>query len=237
VATLRLWRIDLDAPAPPEQALVQLLDAGEQRRARALTDSALRSRFVRAHAALRMVLARLLGCRATEIPLGTDESEGKPRIERQWLQRRRLDFSLSHSGSQGIVGVAQGGGKVGVDLEARGAPGDFRALAERLFTPTELQWLWREPPARQGFRFLQCWTRKEAYLKAIGKGFSRRPDGFRCRLESDGSVTGSAFDAAGRPLPDWHCVPLDAQPLAACAVTDFPPTETAVETFAWPAMR
>ena len=234
--TLRLWRIDLAAPAPPERALVLLLDAGEQRRAQAFTDAELRRRFLKAHAALRLILCSLLGCRPGEIPFGTDEPDGKPRIERQWLMRRRLDFSLSHSGGQGLVGIAQGGGKVGVDLEAKGAPADFRALAERLFTPGELAWLWHEPPARQGFRFLQCWTRKEAYLKAIGKGFSRKPDGFRCRLDAAGNVLGTAYDAAGRALPGWQALPLDEPPTAACAIVDFAPVELSVETFAWPAL-
>jgi 4'-phosphopantetheinyl transferase len=237
VPTLRLWRIDLDAPAPPEQALGQLLDDAEQGRALALADAGLRSRFLRAHASLRLILSSLLRCQSAEIPLGTDEPDGKPRIERAWLKRRQLDFSLSHSGSQALVGIAQGGGKVGVDLEARGAPAGFRALAERLFTPAELAWLWREPPAKQGFRFLQCWTRKEAYLKAIGKGFSRKADGFRCRLDAAGNVLGSASDASGRALSDWQALPLDEPPTAACAVVDFAPVDLSVETFAWPALH
>ena len=112
-------------------------------------------------------------------------------------------------------------------------PADWRALAEHHFTDDERRWLLAQPATRQGFRFLQCWTRKEAYLKAIGQGFSRSSTTFRCRLDDEGNIVGSAFDAAGRLSPQWHVVPLDKAPIAACAILDFDPGALSVTDFDW----
>jgi len=228
-----LWRIDLGKGAPATAPLLALLDAGERRRAAAFVRSADGDAFVRSHAALRLLLAARLKRQPDAIPLGVPEPDGKPRVEPQYLAGKALDFSLSHSGTEALVGIVEGGGQIGVDLEARGLPADWRALAERHFTADERRWLLALPPTEQGFRFLQIWTRKEAYLKAIGKGFSRPPSSFRCRLDEDGAVVGTAHDGAGRALPRWRVVRLDRPPVAACAVIDVG-TPLEIRTFHWP---
>jgi 4'-phosphopantetheinyl transferase len=228
-----IWRIDLGEAAPAATALLPLLSVAERQRAPGFARTADREAFVRAHAALRLLLSASLGRPPASIPFGVPEPEGKPRVEPQVLGGKTLDFSLSHSGSSGVIGIVQGGGTIGVDLEARGAPADWRALADRHFTADERRWLLAQPTSKQGFRFLQIWTRKEAYLKAIGKGFSRNPAAFRSRLDSDGAVVGSAFDPAGRLLPQWRVVPLDRSPVAACAILDFDPGALPATDFDW----
>ncbi|HKY95915.1 MAG TPA: 4'-phosphopantetheinyl transferase superfamily protein, partial [Kiloniellales bacterium] len=179
------------------------------------------------------LLAGILKRPPAAIPIGVTEPDGKPRVESHALAGRPLDFSLSHSGRQALVGIAIGTGHIGVDLEARGVPADFRALAQRNFTAEEQRWLFAAPAATQGLRFLQCWTRKEAYLKAIGKGFSRNPSLFRCRIDSDGAVVGLAHDAGGRPQARWQTLPLDESDVAACAVVDFDAAAIRIERFDW----
>jgi 4'-phosphopantetheinyl transferase len=227
------WRVDLDAKAPPEPRLLALLDAAERKRAAAFARAGDRRAFVRSHAALRLLLSKVLGRPAETIPIGVIEEDGKPKVQAHWLARRSVDLSLSHSAGHALVGIVVGQGQIGVDLEARAAPADYRALAQRHFTADEQRWLLALPPAQQGFRFLQVWTRKEAYLKAIGKGFSRPPSSFRCRLDDAGAVVGTAHDAAGRSLPRWQVVALDTGTVAACAIVDFDATALRVHDFDW----
>ena len=157
----------------------------------------------------------------------------KPQVDRELLNGIRLDFSLSHSGGVALIGIARDGGRIGVDVETRPASPDFLDIARRWFAREEIKWLTRQGEDEQGFLFLQCWTRKEAFLKATGDGLSGDLCAYRCQLHSDGSVGGSVFDANDRVLPEWRTIPLDERPIAACAVVDFEPTNVSLEAFDW----
>jgi phosphopantetheinyl transferase len=84
-----------------------------------------------------------------------------------------VDVSLSHGGGW-IAAAAYRGGRVGVDVE--GVRDVTPALARRCLATPELDWLERTADAsRRRERFLQLWTAKEAYLKAIGTGLGTDP--------------------------------------------------------------
>jgi 4'-phosphopantetheinyl transferase len=82
----------------------------------------------------------------------------------------RLDFNLAHSGGTVVCAVSPGG-LVGVDVESRRRPSLEPALVDRCCAPDEALDVrargdnWRD-------RFLQYWTLKESYLKAVGLGIS-----------------------------------------------------------------
>ena len=61
---------------------------------------------------------------------------------------------------------------VGVDVEGKRPLSDLHALAQQVFSPTELQTLHALPPAQQQDAFFRAWARKEAFIKAIGEGLS-----------------------------------------------------------------
>jgi len=64
------------------------------------------------------------------------------------------------------------GRRVGVDIECIRPLPDLDEIAERVFSPEERLALRRLPPARRPEGFFNCWTRKEAYVKAIGSGLA-----------------------------------------------------------------
>ena len=61
---------------------------------------------------------------------------------------------------------------MGVDIETLDAALDYATLAERFFSTTEKKWLQESPAWRRRRLFFRIWTRKEAWLKGKGGGFS-----------------------------------------------------------------
>ena len=95
---------------------------------------------------------------------------GKPRIERQ-IGGLGLEFNISHS--HGVVLCALSVGvPIGVDVELRGRPARWEEIAESLFSPQEVRELHRAESADVHRKFFEHWTLKEAFIKAIGMGFS-----------------------------------------------------------------
>lgn len=115
---------------------------------------------------LRNLLAKLLGCVPAEICY-QQYAKGKP-----YLDNRKLEFNVSHSGAWLAVAVSQHA--VGIDVEQfPSRPRPWLKLAERFFTATETSWLHEQPESEQAQQFIRMWTQKEAALKAIGCGLSQ----------------------------------------------------------------
>jgi 4'-phosphopantetheinyl transferase len=79
-----------------------------------------------------------------------------------------LHFSLSHS--RDLVAYALSASPVGIDVEA--PQGDDMPDVVAQFHPAEITAIGSLPPSRRAGATLQCWVRKEAYLKAIGTGIA-----------------------------------------------------------------
>jgi 4'-phosphopantetheinyl transferase len=123
------------------------------------------NRYIVRRGTLRELLAARLGCRPREVPL-TCNGFGKPRIRCSGLQ-----FNLSHSGGFALYVFARDS-DVGCDIEWRRADLARPEVAERFFSDRELQLLRVVPPNRWVEAFFNCWTRKEAFIKALGFGVS-----------------------------------------------------------------
>jgi 4'-phosphopantetheinyl transferase len=166
----RIWRVDLDA-APASAGLLGLSEAERARAARFVFERD-RTRFVAAHAALRQLLARHTGIAAAELEF-VDGEFGKPSLAGVTGVR----FNLSHSRSVGLIAIGKAGvlgerSEVGIDVEVRRAMPDALELARDYFSAGELQSLQELPAASREEAFLIGWTRKEAFLKALGLGIT-----------------------------------------------------------------
>jgi 4'-phosphopantetheinyl transferase len=95
-------------------------------------------------------------------------AEGRPSLAPPF-DRTGLHFNISHT--EGVVAMAVcRHARVGIDVEKLGrAP---LAVAERFFSSAEVAQLRALPAATQPRRFLELWTLKEAYLKAVGTGLA-----------------------------------------------------------------
>jgi 4'-phosphopantetheinyl transferase len=176
---VRVWvgRLDLDPESV--EPLAGLLAADEHERAARFRFRRDAIRFVVCRAALRTILGECLGVAPQQVRLGRGP-RGKPELAAPF-DRVGLQFSLSRSESIGLCAVSRPG-RVGVDIERLRPLPDRDAIAERTFSPRERQALRQLPPALRLEGFFNCWTRKEAYVKATGEGMSRPLERFTVSL-------------------------------------------------------
>ena len=121
--------------------------------------------------ALRSVLSKYLGCPPSDVEIAYTAS-GKPHLQRVPATGVvPLHFNLSRSGGLGVVAVTSIG-PLGVDLERVRPIGDVSRMAERFFAPSEAAAIFAERESDKLSAFYRCWTRKEAYAKAVGKGLA-----------------------------------------------------------------
>ena len=161
---VHFWRIRLDQTAWPFADLWALLSEDEQARATRFYFERDRRRFTVGKAAVRLILARYLDTTPARL-LFNYGPNGKPGIQ-------ELEFNFSNSEELGLLGVSRSF-DLGVDLEHLRPVADFERIAARFYSENELQILKGLPPEKQQPAFFNAWTRKEAYLKATGKGLSR----------------------------------------------------------------
>ncbi|MBV8073268.1 MAG: 4'-phosphopantetheinyl transferase superfamily protein [Acidobacteriaceae bacterium] len=153
-----------------------LLSPEERERAGRFHFEHLRTSYIAAHGAVRILLERYSGIPAAEIQYRFGP-KGKPSI---W-PAGSLEFNLSHSGFVMLVAVAFGC-QLGVDLEQVRPVPELRDIARRFFCEEEVAELETLPVDEQERAFFICWTQKEAYLKATGEGLSAPLDSFRVPL-------------------------------------------------------
>ncbi|MFE7328135.1 4'-phosphopantetheinyl transferase family protein [Streptomyces sp. NPDC057565] len=162
-----VWTLHADPDtAGRAQRLKALLDASERQRANSFLSTDRRDTYVLAHLALRLILASCLGTalRAVTISRAPCPSCHKPH-GRPTLRQRNLHFSLSHTRTTVMIALART--PVGIDVEAVDRVDE--ALLSRLHL-NEQEAIHRLPPAHRSRALLECWVRKEAYLKGHGTG-------------------------------------------------------------------
>lgn len=160
---VHVWQIDLAQPQPP--AWAASLDAAEQARVARFATPALQLAFRRARGALRAVLAHYTG-RAPAALAFVQGPWGKPA-----LASGELQFNLSHSGTQALLAVAPARAPVGIDIESlHDHKVDVATLFDLTCHDSEKAALLALSGEAQRHAFFALWTRKEAYLKALGIG-------------------------------------------------------------------
>ncbi|MBL8341589.1 MAG: 4'-phosphopantetheinyl transferase superfamily protein [Rubrivivax sp.] len=179
---VQVFLASLDNPPWPGETLRAALEPAELARAERFHFERHRRHFIHARGLLRHLLARALGSdpHALRFAFGP---QGKPGLEApEQTGPRTLDFNLSHSGGLGVVALSDGA-SVGVDIEAPRAVPELLAIARQNFAAGELATLQALPAGQQPDAFLACWTRKEAFVKALGGGLSVALDSFEVSLD------------------------------------------------------
>lgn len=199
-AIVDVWIIPLDRPDAEVARLAEALNEVERARAARFVAERDRRRFRVARGALRRILARYEACRPAELEL-TTESYGKPRLAAASVSGS-VEFNLTHSGEIALLAVTAGR-CVGIDVEQRREVPEYERIAARMFSKAERQGLMELSEPERAAAFLRVWTRKEAYLKAVGTGLFTPLDRFTVPVGATAMPSVGVMDVVPDPERGW----------------------------------
>lgn len=142
----------------------------------------LTAKYVLARAVLRCLLGALVEQRPESLQFEIGP-HGKPSLN---IAGTRLAFNVSHSGDLAAYAVALEC-EIGIDVEQVRPVPELLTIAGHYFTEEERAEISASGPASEA-AFFRCWTRKEAYIKAVGGGLSIPLNSFRVPVGPVGGV-------------------------------------------------
>ena len=165
--TLHVWsgRLDVDATALEAYALV--LSDDELARANRFRFDKDRTHFVVTRGVLRYLLGAYIHVPAQEVAFGYGQ-KGKPKLANP---ETGVCFNVSHSHGMGAWAFGLNR-SVGIDVEYVKRSVNIEAVGKRFFSDNEWVQLCHLPEAERRNSFFRCWTRKEAFVKALGDGLT-----------------------------------------------------------------
>jgi 4'-phosphopantetheinyl transferase len=213
---VHVWRASLASEGEIVERFRRLLSDNEQARADRFHFEIDRRHFIVARGWLRTLLGRYLEVDPANVGFAY-EAYGKPKIPSSVGQECQLNFNLAHSNSLGLYAFTRLG-EIGIDIEhiQREFTGDD--IARRFFSASEVASLSELPPELRHNAFFNCWTRKEAFIKAKGTGLSLSLDQFDVTLTPGKSpaLLRTRWDEEEAAL--WSLKEIDAGPGYVAAV-------------------
>jgi len=172
---VHVWKASLKPESPSVHSLIQILSPDERARADRFHFQKDRECFIVARGLLRVLLGRYLNMEPSCLQFRYNPY-GKPALPNE-SGGNGLRFNLSHSDGLALYAITRGR-EIGVDIERIRPDVAEGQIAEQFFSCQEVKALRALPPSSQPVGFFNCWTRKEAYIKARGKGLTLPLDQF-----------------------------------------------------------
>ncbi|MEG4074515.1 4'-phosphopantetheinyl transferase superfamily protein [Microcoleus sp. Pol14C2] len=166
---IHVWRVSLAQTESCLQSLQETLSPDERTKANGFHFPKGRSQFIVSRGALRAILSGYLNINPHILRFDYNPY-GKPSLIAA-QGGNTLSFNLSHSGNMALIAITKNR-DIGVDIESINPNFPGLEIAEKFFSPLENSVLRSLPEHFQPKAFFTCWTRKEAYIKAVGKGLS-----------------------------------------------------------------
>jgi 4'-phosphopantetheinyl transferase len=172
---VHVWRAQLELPSSQVQRLRASLTDDELDRANRFSSEGDRQRFIEARGILRSILSRYISFDPGYLRFYYNQY-GKPFLAPEFSSYL-LNFNLSHSGSMALYTITRNM-EIGIDIERVRSDFEYEEIAKRFFSVNEVSVLRAIATEKKLEAFYNCWTRKEAYIKAHGKGLSQPLDTF-----------------------------------------------------------
>lgn len=212
---VHVWYANLAPACENWRQFARLLAEGERVRASRFAREKDRIRFIISHGLLRQILGGYARTPAGSLRFGVGH-HGKPYLAGAG-SKLGIRFNMAHSEDHALFAVALGT-EVGVDIERIRPVPDAMGIAEAFFSVREVGMLRALPPELLTIGFLDSWTRKEAFVKALGTGLSHPLNQFDVSTVLDGIVHPSGLDDCPVETGRWQVVPLrPAQDVTAAA--------------------
>ena len=176
---IHIWRVDLDLPIIGFKKLYQQLSNDERLRAERFYFEKDRKRFIIGRGILRMILGCYLRVEPSRVQFCYGK-HGKAELS-DALGKRNIFFNMSDSEGLALYAFTRSH-EIGVDIESIREISEMDQIAQSFFSSGENAVFCSIPNGKKKEAFFNCWTRKEAFIKAIGEGLSRPLDKFEVSL-------------------------------------------------------
>lgn len=212
---VHVWRLPLTQPAEVRQQLAAFLDPDERDRASRFHFEKDRHHYTVGRGVLRILLGRYLGLSPAAIKFRYGQ-QSKPALTND-AAPFDLRFNLSHSHGEALLAFSHGR-ELGVDIEQIRHLNDAESIATHYFSAQDIATFLALPPEQRDEGFFNCWTRKEAYIKAIGEGLSHPLDTFDVSLTPGQPAQLLAVRSDPNELARWQLIDLKPVPGYAAAI-------------------
>ena len=187
---IQVWRLILTDAAGVRAECRHILSIDEQAQADRRLPGRVRDEFVYGRACLRILLSENLGTSASYVPIVSTEY-GKPHVSGE----SALEFNVSHSHGIVLISLSRQG-SVGMDVERMNPLMEVMELAPMVFSSGAMNRLSSlSTEAEKQYFFYRTWTRKEAVVKADGRGLSLPLTGFDL---PDGPISNQPVRMSGK---------------------------------------
>jgi len=220
---VHVWRVALALDCEQLSALATLLSSDEYVHSLGFKDEKLRCRWIAARGALRVILAAYIETEPGAVSFMT-EPTGKPK-----LAAGSLSFNLTHTEYLAFIAITAGG-SVGIDAEIVHPKFPWEDIGRTFFAREEVDAIFQLAPGLRARAFYACWTRKEAYLKAVGFGLRAAFDKFHVAVGSDEPLL-VRVDGDPEEAEHWGLIDLSEAGVAVALATN--PAKTIVRRFAF----
>jgi 4'-phosphopantetheinyl transferase len=164
---LHLWRAWLDMPSSVVSSFWDTLSPDERLRVHRFHFEKDRVRFIVSHGVLRDILACYLQVEPASLQFRYGK-RGKPFLSTE-CDGGGIQFNMAHSCDLAVYAICRHS-TIGVDVEQCRQDFSTEEIAKCFFSKQEISALQTLPPGERVQGFFNCWTRKEAYIKAKGEG-------------------------------------------------------------------
>ncbi len=183
------------------EALLPVLSEDEKERAEQFKFKEKREQFGITRAILREVIAAsLVETKAENIIFNYGE-HGKPGVTHTHMGKQ-IEFNVAHSGHYAFIGITVVN-QIGVDIEEMKPSTECKSLARRCFSDKEAAQFKELSGEAQREMFFRCWTRKEAFIKADGRGISIGLNKFGVSLDERINATPIEIDKGADVKGKW----------------------------------
>jgi 4'-phosphopantetheinyl transferase len=176
---IHVWYAALDVSSYQFEILSKLLSKDEWLRAERFHFEQDRNHFIVCRGILRSILGTYLGSEPGQLQFCYGEN-GKPALFGR-TDYKMIRFNLSHSGGLAMYAFAMQR-EIGIDIEEVRNISDMAQIAKSNFSVNEYNVLCTLTENKFIEAFYNCWTRKEAFIKAAGDGLSMPLDSFDVSL-------------------------------------------------------
>jgi 4'-phosphopantetheinyl transferase len=185
------------------------LSEDEKRKSDRLRILKQKQRYIIAHAFLRCLLSHYILENPAILNIIRDKY-GKPELKTE-NDQSKVNFSLSHSDDLVAVAIHRNQ-KIGIDIEKIMTGKNFLGIAKRFFSTDEFMALDSLNPEEQLIAFYLCWTRKEAYLKATGRGIRLPISNFTVSITPDLPASLLKIDNTQSEVSKWNLIDIETLP-------------------------